>query len=348
MLYSGVGADAVRGTGDGFLAEADRWRRAGPYGGCSSGVERWTVAPEAAGSKPVIHPSLLARGSLRTARGQLLSAQRVSTEAFSLGWHCAPAATVSDISRPRVRRRHRVRTQRAAVWRVPLLLSGPLTMIAESRWRLDGARAVVTGGTRGIGLAMVLRAARARRVGGHRRTRPRRSRSAADRGARRRAPHASSTATSRPRTAAPRWSAAIPAAWDALDILVNNVGTNVRTRSLDVNEDDYRRILDTNVTCAWELSRALHPRLAASGRGAIVNVGSVAGQVSVGTGAVYAMSKAAHRAPHALPRRRVGPRRHPRQRGRAVVHPHAAGRADPRRPRDAGACARGDADGARR
>ena len=47
------------------------------------------------------------------------------------------------------------------------------------------------------------------------------------------------------------------------------------------------------MTCAWDLSRALHPRLAASGRGAIVNVGSVAGQVSVGTGAVYAMSKAA-------------------------------------------------------
>ena len=37
----------------------------------------------------------------------------------------------------------------------------------------------------------------------------------------------------------------------------------------------------------------MHARLAASGRGAIVNVGSVAGQVSVGSGAVYAMSKAA-------------------------------------------------------
>ena len=29
-------------------------------------------------------------------------------------------------------------------------------MTAESRWRIDGARAVVTGGTRGIGLAVVL------------------------------------------------------------------------------------------------------------------------------------------------------------------------------------------------
>ena len=32
-------------------------RRRPPYGACSSGVERWTVAPEVAGSKPVTHPS---------------------------------------------------------------------------------------------------------------------------------------------------------------------------------------------------------------------------------------------------------------------------------------------------
>ena len=36
-------------------------RRRPPYGACSSGVERWTVAPEAAGSKPVTHPSTFVR-----------------------------------------------------------------------------------------------------------------------------------------------------------------------------------------------------------------------------------------------------------------------------------------------
>ena len=49
---------------------------------------------------------------------------------------------------------------------------------------------------------------------------------------------------------------AIPDAWDALDILVNNVGTNVRQPSLAVTSDDYQRILDTNVTCAWDSARA--------------------------------------------------------------------------------------------
>ena len=47
------------------------------------------------------------------------------------------------------------------------------------------------------------------------------------------------------------------------------------------------------MTCAWDLSRALYGRLAASHRGSIVNISSVAGQVSVGSGAVYAMTKGA-------------------------------------------------------
>jgi tropinone reductase I len=161
-----------------------------------------------------------------------------------------------------------------------------------NRWRLDGARAVVTGGTRGIGLATVLElvelgasvlvAARdvddldpgftaAREAGRVRLV-------------------AADLATADGRAAL---LSAVPADWDALEILVNNVGTNVRKRSLDATDADYRRVLETNVTSAWELSRALHPALAASGRGAIVNISSVAGQVSVGTGAVYAMTKAA-------------------------------------------------------
>ena len=165
-------------------------------------------------------------------------------------------------------------------------------MIAESRWRLDGARAVVTGGTRGIGLATVVELLD---LGASVVTAARdlddldpRLTAACDAG--RLMLVGCDLATADGRSAL---LAAIPDTWDALDVLVNNVGTNVRQPSLAVTEADYRRILDTNVTCAWDLARALHPRLAASGRGAIVNVGSVAGQVSVGTGAVYAMSKAA-------------------------------------------------------
>jgi Tropinone reductase 1 len=85
----------------------------------------------------------------------------------------------------------------------------------------------------------------------------------------------------------------LPASWDAIDILVNNVGTNIRKPSLAFTEDEYRTVLDTNLTSAWELTRLLQPSLKASGHGRIVNIGSVAGLRAVGSGAVYAMSKAA-------------------------------------------------------
>jgi Tropinone reductase 1 len=161
-----------------------------------------------------------------------------------------------------------------------------------NRWQLDGARAVVTGGTRGIGLAVVLEllelGASVVTVGRDLDDLDPRLEAARDAG--RLHLTAADLATAEGRAAL---IALIPATWDAVEILVNNVGTNIRTPSLDATDEDYRRILDTNLTTAWDLSRALHPRLAASGRGAIVNVGSVAGQVSVGTGAVYAMTKAA-------------------------------------------------------
>jgi Tropinone reductase 1 len=161
-----------------------------------------------------------------------------------------------------------------------------------NRWQLDGARAVVTGGTRGIGLAVVLELLElgASVVTAGRDLDDLDPRLEAAREAGRLHLTAVDLATADGRAAL---IALIPAAWDAIEILVNNVGTNIRTPSLVTTDEDYRRILDTNLTAAWDLSRALHPRLAASGRGAIVNVGSVAGQVSVGTGAVYAMTKAA-------------------------------------------------------
>jgi Tropinone reductase 1 len=150
----------------------------------------------------------------------------------------------------------------------------------------------VTGGTRGIGLAVVLELVElgASVVTAGREPDDLDPRLVAARDAGRVRVIATDLATAEGRAAL---VAAIPETWPTLDILVNNVGTNVRKASLDVTDDEYRRVLDTNVTCAWDLSRALQPRLAASGRGAIVNVGSVAGQTSVGTGAVYAMTKAA-------------------------------------------------------
>ena len=81
--------------------------------------------------------------------------------------------------------------------------------------------------------------------------------------------------------------------WTALDILVNNAGINKREATVDISSEDYFGILDTNLTACFELSRGLYPWLCESGSASIVNISSVAGLTHLRTGTPYAMTKAA-------------------------------------------------------
>lgn len=81
--------------------------------------------------------------------------------------------------------------------------------------------------------------------------------------------------------------------WNKLDILVNNVGTNIRKKTVEYRSEEYETIITTNMHAMFELCRGLHPLLKASGSGSIVNLGSVAGLTHLRTGVPYAMSKAA-------------------------------------------------------
>jgi len=79
-----------------------------------------------------------------------------------------------------------------------------------------------------------------------------------------------------------------------LDILVNNVGTNIRKAASDYSSEEYARIVATNMTAAFELSRGAHALLKrARGGASIVNVSSVSGLTYTSTGVPYAMTKAA-------------------------------------------------------
>lgn len=80
--------------------------------------------------------------------------------------------------------------------------------------------------------------------------------------------------------------------WGTLDILVNNAGINIRKSATEYSEEEYQRVLDINLSAPFLLSRALYPFLKKSEKAAIVNVASVAATLDVGTGAPYAMSKA--------------------------------------------------------
>jgi len=80
---------------------------------------------------------------------------------------------------------------------------------------------------------------------------------------------------------------------DELDILVNNVGTNIRKKSVEYTYDEYQQILNTNMNSNFEMSRLAYPFLKRSGEGKLVNVLSVAGFTHMRTGSPYAMTKAA-------------------------------------------------------
>jgi Tropinone reductase 1 len=78
-----------------------------------------------------------------------------------------------------------------------------------------------------------------------------------------------------------------------LDILVNNVGMNIRKKVTEYTREEYEKILNTNLSSAFELSREAYPLLRDSGAGNVVNISSVAGVKHLRTGAIYGMTKAA-------------------------------------------------------
>jgi tropinone reductase I len=84
-----------------------------------------------------------------------------------------------------------------------------------------------------------------------------------------------------------------------LDILVNNVGTNIRKPTVDYTEADYDQIMDTNLRSVFALCQAAHPLLKRPAlpdernSASIVNISSVSGLTHTSSGAVYGMSKGA-------------------------------------------------------
>ena len=78
-----------------------------------------------------------------------------------------------------------------------------------------------------------------------------------------------------------------------LDILVNNVGTNIRKKSVEYSEDEFDHIFNTNLRSNFFLSQLFYPLLQESPEAAVVSVLSVAGLTHLRSGSPYGMTKAA-------------------------------------------------------
>ncbi|CAC9975442.1 SDR family oxidoreductase [Flavobacterium panici] len=78
-----------------------------------------------------------------------------------------------------------------------------------------------------------------------------------------------------------------------LDILVNNVGTNIRKKLHEYEEEEYENIFKINMFGLLDMMRLCFPYLKNSKNASVINLGSVAGMVDVKSGAPYGASKAA-------------------------------------------------------
>jgi Tropinone reductase 1 len=157
-----------------------------------------------------------------------------------------------------------------------------VTASGAGLWRLDGRTALVTGGTRGIGRAVVDQLV--------------------DRGA-----HVLSIARAH---SDPASASVTPVVADlesadgrarivdaargrgALHVLVHNAATNIRKPLVEYDDATLERLIAFDLTAPLLLSRDLHPFLRAAHGASVVHVGSVAGLVALPTGVAYAAAKA--------------------------------------------------------
>jgi gluconate 5-dehydrogenase len=148
---------------------------------------------------------------------------------------------------------------------------------------LTGRTALVTGSTRGIGLAL--------------------ARALADAGAR-----VCINGRTREACEAVLWDGAVAAPFDVtdedaiaaavaelgpIDVLVNNAGIQLRRPLDQLTSGEFRHVLDVNVTSAFLVARAVAPQMIARGAGKIVNTCSVTSEVGRETIGAYTASKGA-------------------------------------------------------
>jgi NAD(P)-dependent dehydrogenase (short-subunit alcohol dehydrogenase family) len=77
-----------------------------------------------------------------------------------------------------------------------------------------------------------------------------------------------------------------------IDILINNAGVNIRGAANELTESDWDTVIDANLKGPFLVSRQLGPAMARRGWGRIINLGSIMSVVALPGRAAYAAAKA--------------------------------------------------------
>lgn len=164
----------------------------------------------------------------------------------------------------------------------------------DEKWSLKGMSALVTGGTRGIGYAIVEELAG---FGARIHTCSRNEKEINERIQEWKGKGfevSGSVCDLTSRTQREELMQTVASLFDGkLDILINNAAISIMKRATEHNEQDFWHIIGTNLESPYHLCQIAHPLLKASGKGNIVFISSVAGKTALPALAVYSASKGA-------------------------------------------------------
>lgn len=158
---------------------------------------------------------------------------------------------------------------------------------------LEGKVAVITGGSRGLGRAMALALAGAGAklalVGRDEAALAESVKLVTDSGGEAHSFNADVTSEESVSSLAE----AVIARFGKVQILVNNAGINIRKNLIEFTLDEWRRVMDANLTSVFLVSRAFVPHMTGQGYGRILNMTSIMSHVSLPGRAAYSSSKTA-------------------------------------------------------
>jgi NAD(P)-dependent dehydrogenase (short-subunit alcohol dehydrogenase family) len=94
-------------------------------------------------------------------------------------------------------------------------------------------------------------------------------------------------------TAIPKLVQQIIKEYGKIDILVNNAGINLKKEFTEVTDEEFQKIILTNVTAVFALSREVVKCMLEKSSGSIINISSMASQYGIPKVIAYTASKAA-------------------------------------------------------
>jgi len=82
-------------------------------------------------------------------------------------------------------------------------------------------------------------------------------------------------------------------AFNGVHILINNAGVNLRKQLVEFTLEEWRHVLDTNLTSVFLMCRSFVPHMKGKGYGRVINMASMMSRVSLPGRSAYSASKAA-------------------------------------------------------